>query len=140
MSNEFASCVAFFFKTISYVIAALGNSGWCMYLSSAVGGFGGMSSPLNRAIISETVPKNHIGKLFSILSAFMTAVPIAAGTAYTMLFNSTMDGFSGAVFLLSAALSAICCISLGAVSILTQLQNPHPYNLTNEDEVSEPTT
>lgn len=54
-----------------------------------------------------------LGKLFSILSAFMTALPIAAGTAYTMLYNSTIDSFSGSVFLLSAALSATCCVALG---------------------------
>lgn len=139
MSNEFASCIAFFFKSISYVIAGLGNSSWCMYLSCVVGGLGGMSSPLNRAIMSETVPKNHIGKLFSIMSAFMTAVPIAAGTAYTLLYNSTINSFSGAFFLLSAALSAVCCIALAAITISKQFYNPNPYSLTSEAEDSEPT-
>lgn len=28
MTSEFASCIAFFFKCISYVIAGIGNSGW----------------------------------------------------------------------------------------------------------------
>lgn len=34
-----------------------------MYVSSVVGALGGMSGPVNRAILSKTIPKEDIGKI-----------------------------------------------------------------------------
>ncbi|KAK3907877.1 Proton-coupled folate transporter [Frankliniella fusca] len=134
LPNEPLSCFGYFLKACGYLIGGLGNAGWYLYLSSAVSGLGGMSSPLNRAIMAETVPKNDIGKLFSIVSAFVTFIPIVAALSYTFLYNSTMNTFPGAIYLFSAALSAISCIAMGVVCIIRKFCNSHPYTLAEENE------
>lgn len=134
LPNEPLSCFGYFLKCCGYLIGGLGNAGWYLYLSSAVGGFGGMTSPLNRAIMADTIPKKDIGKLFAIVSAFVTAIPIVAALSYTFLYNNTMSTFPGAVYLFSAALSAVSCVALGVVVIMRKFYNPHAYTLAEEND------
>lgn len=55
------------------------------------------------------------GKLFALLSALYATLPIVAALTYTQLYNSTMNSYPGAVFLLSAALLVFCAVLLGLV-------------------------
>lgn len=134
------SCVGAFLEVVSDVIAGLGSSGWYMYLSGAVSSLGRMSSPLNRAILARTVPKQDMGKLSAITSALMTAVPLVAGPTYTVLYTSTISTFPGAVFFLSAALVGLTCFMTGVVAVLQKLDSSNPFRLDNVDNVTQDDT
>lgn len=134
LPNGPLTCLGFFLKAVGYAVAGLGKSGWCMYLSSAIVGLGGLADPLQKAMMSETLPKNDIGKLYSITSAFKSAAPLMAGPSYSTLYVSTLNSFPGAVFLLSAALSTLSGILLGVAVFLRIFYRPHPYRLAEESQ------
>jgi hypothetical protein len=58
----------------------------------------------HRSLISKCIESDEVGKAFSILAVIAALVPVASNPLYRQLYDSTMDSFPGAIFLLTAAL------------------------------------
>jgi hypothetical protein len=55
-------------------------------------------------LLSKCIDTDEIGKVFSILAVVASVAPIGGNPVFRQLYNSTLNVFPGAVFLLFAAL------------------------------------
>ncbi|KAK7793072.1 hypothetical protein R5R35_013516 [Gryllus longicercus] len=127
LSPAVASAFGFFMKLLAAVVTALSPAYWYMYVGVVVSLPGACVGPWVRSILSTSVPKADIGKVFSIVASVESLVPIAAGPVYTLLYNGTIQSFPGAFFLLSAGLFAVDVLLLLGVVVLQRRQDSNQY-------------
>ncbi len=98
--------------TIGFILFALANQGWMMFLFTVPFALGGIAGPSLQAIISGQVPANEQGELQGALTSLMSLTSIIGPLLMTNLFAHFTDPassiqFPGAPFLMGAALSLI---------------------------------
>ena len=72
---------------------------------------GGITISCSRGAISKLVASDELGAVFSMVGLLESLAPVLSSSIYTLIYNSTLDSFSGTVFLISAGISLIiCCI------------------------------
>ncbi|XP_068219406.1 probable peptidoglycan muropeptide transporter SLC46 [Palaemon carinicauda] len=86
----------------SSIVTGFAPSSWYMYLGTVVGGFSGLAALVNRSILSKIVPDEEIGKVFSMTAAFEAAVPLMSSPLYTLVYNTSIKSFPGAVYLMTS--------------------------------------
>nr|CAD7257394.1 unnamed protein product [Timema shepardi] len=107
--------LAFSTNVVAAAIIAWSPSSWYLYLASGASFLSNIASPLCRTIIANSVQPHEIGKVFSLTSSLEAITPLAAGPLYTLLYNSTLNYFPGACYVLSAAMFLADVILMGVV-------------------------
>nr|CAD7457945.1 unnamed protein product [Timema tahoe] len=107
--------LAFSTNMVAAALISWSPSSWYLYLASGVGFLSNISSPLCRAIIANSVQPHEVGKVFALTSSLEAITPLAAGPIYTLLYNSTLNYFPGALYVLSAAMFLADVILMGVV-------------------------
>ncbi|GFO49174.1 solute carrier family 46 member 3-like [Plakobranchus ocellatus] len=88
----------------SFIVESLATNGTLLYLTVLVGILFTTAIPIPRALISQLTSPAQQGALFSSLAVAEAIGNMAAGVAYTSIYNSTLNVFKGAVFILMAAM------------------------------------
>jgi len=96
-------------KITSLVIMSLAPNGWVLFVGACTGFLGSLSAIVIRSMLSKSVVKSELGKVFSLLASLEAAVPLFAAPLFTWVYNNTLDTFPGAVFLVQASLFAFSC-------------------------------
>lgn len=92
---------------------------WHMYLSAVLGMFGGITSPMIRAIISKSVPSEDTGKIFSMTVSIETLTPLVAAPLYNLIYLHFMPPiYPLPVWLVSVGIYAIVILILLNIQIL----------------------
>ena len=60
-----------------------------------------------RAILSKIGPAEDLGKIFSLLSCLENAIPIIAVPLLTFIYNSTIESFTGAIYVVQSGVYLI---------------------------------
>lgn len=77
-----------------------------------------LSAPIStRTILSKTVPKDEITKIFSALTTLEAFLPFVAGSIYTFVFNATISYYPTAIFHLSALYHLISLILFATLGL-----------------------
>ncbi|CAG2067194.1 unnamed protein product [Timema podura] len=105
--------LAFSTNMVAAALISWSPSSWYLYLASGVGFLNNISSPLCRAIIANSVQPHEVGKVFSLTTSLEAITPLVAGPIYTLLYNSTLNYFPGALYVLSAAMFLADVILMG---------------------------
>ena len=113
------------------VIWTLATSSWMMYLGSAVGLLSTAASIVIRAHLSKVAPADELGAIFSLLASLEAAVPLMTSPLMTLVYNSTLTTFPGAIMLLSAGLYVAITINLSIVYLLFKKYNSAPSSQNN---------
>ncbi|KAK8748022.1 hypothetical protein OTU49_016277 [Cherax quadricarinatus] len=71
-------------------------------LGSIVSCLGGLPLIVTRSIISKVVPREELGKVFSLLASWESIIPLLSNPLYTFLYNATIKVFPGAMYFLNA--------------------------------------
>ncbi|GFO49181.1 solute carrier family 46 member 3 [Plakobranchus ocellatus] len=87
-----------------FIVESLATNGALLYLAALVGIFYTTAIPIPKALISQLTSPAEQGALFSSLAVVEAIGTMASGVAYTFIYNSTLNVFKGAVFILMAAM------------------------------------
>ena len=97
------------------------ETSWLYYFGSAINVMGGYSFAACRSIISKCVESHELGKVFALLAALESLVPIGMSQVYATIWalTSVLDSpWVGSVFFLSGALTSVSLI-LSLLSLLS---------------------
>ena len=88
-------------------------------------------STVIRSLLSKTVPEADIGSVFTLLGCLEAATPLAASPLLTVIYNTSLDTFPGAVYLAEAA---FMLVDLGLFLVIIILFTLHQrrYNLVTQ--------
>lgn len=123
---SYLSCFA------DYAIKAFASQPWHLYLATAIALFRGMSGPMCRAILSNTVPVNEIGKIYSLTTSMESISPLGSATLYSFVYSHTLNTFPGAFNLISSGVYMICAVLLIAVFVCLKRHPPVGYVIVAE--------
>jgi MFS transporter, PCFT/HCP family, solute carrier family 46 (folate transporter), member 1 len=101
---------------IDSTIKAFATESYQMYLSSSFGLFRLISMPMTLSLISKTVDKEEVGKIFSATTSLECFSGLLAGILYTFVYNNTFTIFPGAFNLLSSFVFAFNLILMVLIS------------------------
>ncbi|KAG4079764.1 hypothetical protein HA402_014895 [Bradysia odoriphaga] len=118
---SYLSCFA------DYFIKALASQPWHLYVATSIAIFRGMSGPMCRAILSNTVPVNEIGKIYSLTTSMESISPLGSATLYSFVYSHTLNTFPGAFNLISSGVCMICAVLMIAVFICLKRHPPVGY-------------
>ena len=78
-------------------------------------------STVIRSLLSKTVPEADLGKVYTLLGCLEAAVPLAASPLLTIIYNNTIDTFTGAVYLAEAGFMLVVLTLFIVIIILFSL-------------------
>ncbi|XP_069949167.1 lysosomal proton-coupled steroid conjugate and bile acid symporter SLC46A3 [Cherax quadricarinatus] len=88
------------------VLLATAPAAWVVYLASGVSVCSTMTILSSRGALSKLVTREELGSTFAVLALGETLVPLLSAPLYTLIYNTTLDIFPGAVFI------AGCCFDI----------------------------
>lgn len=102
-------------------VKGFAETSWLYYFGSAINVMGGYCFAACRSIVSKCVESHELGKVFALLAALESLVPIGMSQAYASIWalTSVFDSlWVGSVFFLSGAITSISLI-LSLLSLLS---------------------
>ncbi|TMW39193.1 hypothetical protein DOY81_015727, partial [Sarcophaga bullata] len=88
----------------NYLLRAFAAVSWELYLAILLGVLKSIVNPVLRSALSNLVPSNEIGKIFSFISALGSVAPLIASPLYTIVYSATLHSYPGFFNILSAHL------------------------------------
>jgi len=105
-------------KVTSLVVMSLAWNGWVLFLGACLGFLSAFAAIVIRSMLSKCVNKSDLGKIYSLLASLEAAVPLFASPLFTVVYNSTLDIFPGAVFLVQAGIFFVSGIGFSYIYYL----------------------
>ncbi|XP_026729440.1 proton-coupled folate transporter-like [Trichoplusia ni] len=114
ISDLAISNLAYISVIAEFLIRTFATASWHMYLGASIASFKGLSAPLIRAFLTKILPVVDIAKVFALMSAVEGLCPLLSPLIYNSLYQVTLDVFPGAIYLLSAAITAtsVVCVTM----------------------------
>ncbi|XP_056333273.1 proton-coupled folate transporter [Danio aesculapii] len=111
------------FRIASYVLLALSNNTWMVFLVAVVGAPSGISQAVIRSLSSAIVGPDEQGAMFSFSASVEATCILIAATIFNGLYPLTLPTFPGMPFIIMAAFILIVLILLQWIS---ELPSTHP--------------
>ncbi|XP_023327444.1 solute carrier family 46 member 3 isoform X2 [Eurytemora carolleeae] len=125
-------------KISSLVVIAFATSGTVLFFGACLGCISSLSGIVIRSMLSKCVQPSELGKIYSLLASFEAAVPLFASPLFTAVYNSTIDTFPGATFLVLASIFIVSLMLFCYVFfILTLTGQDFSVLVSREDELHE---
>jgi hypothetical protein len=96
--------VILIFEVVSSFITPFVSTLWQFYLAQGVGTIGYCKYAVVRSLMSKSIEKDEVGKVFSLLAIMASLAPVAGNPIFRQLYNKTLNYFPGAIFLLYGAI------------------------------------
>jgi len=96
--------VILIFEVVSSFITPFVSTLWQFYLAQGVGTIGYCKYAVVRSLMSKSIEKDEVGKVFSLLAIMASLAPVAGNPIFRQLYNKTLNDFPGAIFLLYGAI------------------------------------
>lgn len=80
---------------------------WMLYLGLVVSSFSGMVITSSRGAISKLVRSNELGGVFTTIALGEAFSPIVVAPVFTLIYNSTLETFPGAVFIVGSVFAVV---------------------------------
>ncbi|KTF75256.1 hypothetical protein cypCar_00027404 [Cyprinus carpio] len=100
------------FRIASYVLLALSNNTWMVFLVAVVGAPSGISQAVIRSLSSAIVGHDEQGAMFSFSASVEATCILIAGTIFNGLYPLTLPTFPGMPFIIMAVFMLIVLILL----------------------------
>jgi len=110
-----------------YLIKGFAYQSWHLYLATGVSLLRGISGPMCRAILSNTVPVNEIGKVYSFTTSMESLSPLASAPLYSLVYGNTLNTFPGVFNLISSGVYFVCVVLLIIVFVCLKRHPPVDY-------------
>jgi len=94
-------------KISSLVVTTIAADGYTFIFASCLGCIGLLAGTAIRSMLSKSVPPGELGKIYSLLGSLEAAVPLFMAPLFTTVYNSTIEYFPAAVFIVMTALFTV---------------------------------
>ncbi|XP_076163594.1 putative peptidoglycan muropeptide transporter SLC46 isoform X3 [Ptiloglossa arizonensis] len=135
--EEAAAVLSLLSSLSSSLVKSFTWKSWHMYLSTIVGAFSGIASPMLRAILSKSVPPEDSGKIFSLTLSIETLTPLVGVSLYGVIYSHFMPPlYPLPVWLVSVGIYIIAILLLINIRIQNGKCNSSRYTpLTQDNEI-----
>ncbi|CAG9123828.1 unnamed protein product [Plutella xylostella] len=103
---------------------------WQMYLAASMSMLGYLSPTIIRSQVSKVVPKEEIGRIYSLLSCLESVSPVVAPVVFNFIYFHTLVWFPGAVYATAAGLFWVCLVFAITAEILIRKKPYVPSGYT----------
>lgn len=86
------------------LIKATAQSPTSLYVAAIICMLNMLTTPVCRSLVASVVPKNEIGKVYSMSSSFEALAGLFAAPLYTFIYTQTFRQFAGAFYFVTASL------------------------------------
>ena len=90
-------------------------------------------STVIRSLLSKVVPDTDLGKVYSMLGCLEAAIPLVASPVLTIVYNSSLETFPGAVYVTEAGIMGVAVVIFATVAYLMQKDRDRFQILNNEE-------
>lgn len=124
-------------KIIDALIVGFATESWQLYLASTISLFRILIVPMNQSIITKFIPKDEVGKIFSMKTSLEAVSGLLSSPLYTFVYTETFTSFTGAYFMITALISTFnLLLALCVARLITKRQNNLYFeNLTNAENL-----
>lgn len=116
-----AARTGYCFTAFSAVMLALADHSWVIWLGSVISGFGSLTMPAIRAMVSSTATANRQGEAQGALSAVEgvsnIVAPLVAGEIFAIFCTRQFFYLPGAPFLVTALAASIAVWMMGGLTL-----------------------
>eukprot|EP00092_Neocalanus_flemingeri_P012562 GFUD01013540.1.p1 GENE.GFUD01013540.1~~GFUD01013540.1.p1 ORF type:complete len:490 (+),score=71.29 GFUD01013540.1:897-2366(+) len=112
---------------------ALSTTGTVYIFANCLGLMSTQVSTVIRSLLSKVVPDTDLGKVYSMLGCLEAAIPLIASPVLTIVYNSTLDTFPGAVYVTEAGIMGMALILFATVAYLMKKDRDRFQILINEE-------
>ncbi|XP_055627243.1 proton-coupled folate transporter-like [Toxorhynchites rutilus septentrionalis] len=124
MTEAGIAAIGFFSCLLKSIAIAVAYESWHLYLAIFVCMLSGSAGPMIRASISNSIPPDDIGKIYSFASTFEALMQLGAAPLYTFVYKNTLSWYPGAFSWISAGVYAACYCLTMSICILQSIQRP----------------
>jgi len=110
----------------------LAHTGKMYIFASCLGLMSTQVSTVIRSLLSKVVPDTDLGKVYTMLGCLEAAIPLVASPILTIVYNSTLDSFPGAVYLTEAGAMAAAVGLFSTVACIMRADRDRFQILNNE--------
>ena len=111
------SCMIIFNFSFPFSIGTA-TKGWMLYYGAAIGILGALDSTPIRSLVSKMVEPTEFGKLFTFLSTAQGLTSLMTSSGFQEIYAKTITTYPGAMYLVSAGLSAIAVVKVYFISVM----------------------
>jgi PCFT/HCP family folate transporter-like MFS transporter 1/3 len=94
-------------KIAATVVITLATLWWHLYFASMIGFIGSLYGSMCRSMISQSVERHEIGKIFAVTTALEAVSTLIAAPFYTFIYTKTYKNFASAFNLITIAILTI---------------------------------
>lgn len=98
------------FEGVSLCVTPLATELWHFYIVTGFNMFGYCKYSVLRSLLSKSFANDEIGKVFSVLAVLAALAPVAGNPIFRQLYNSTLERFPGAAFLLAGLMMLVAAL------------------------------
>ncbi|XP_042212999.1 solute carrier family 46 member 3-like [Homarus americanus] len=110
VSDATLGIVACLSEIVHHILEGCAPYSWFFYLASVVSSVGGLALVVSRSIISKIVPRDELGKVFSMLAFWESILPLVSHPLYTAVYNATIEDYPGTIYFLSATFLGVTTV------------------------------
>ncbi|XP_005179008.1 multidrug resistance protein 2 [Musca domestica] len=114
-------------QTFSSLMKGFAAVNWQLYLAIALGVLKSVVNPMLRTVLTNLLPANELGKIFSFISAIQAFLPFVASPLYTVIYRSTLVTFPGLFNIINANLFMM---AIGFILVILRKQQKYPEHYT----------
>lgn len=131
MHDTLIGIIGAFFGVAANLIRAFAPKAWLLYLSSVVALMSTTPPIVIRSYLSKVTPADELGRIFSLVASLEACVPLITSPIMTLIYNSTLDFFPGAIILTNVFLYIFIIVILSIVYYLVRITQDRP--IVNEE-------
>ncbi|GJQ82696.1 hypothetical protein Trydic_g19708 [Trypoxylus dichotomus] len=127
------------FYLISALVQGWAYEDWHIYIAGGLKSIYGIFNPMFRSFVSKLISKEEAGKIFSLAVTMDALVAMIAAPLYILIYNRTLNIYSGAFNFVTASVCGFNIILLAAVAKIKSVKlrsSSRPYNMMHEEEES----
>lgn len=108
-------------RTLDSLFKTFANSTMQMYMISTVCLLKGLLASMTRSLLSSFIPRNEIGKVFTILSFSESVAGFVASPVFTFIYLRTFNYFPGAFYIISTVFEVfIFILTVSVIRLLCE--------------------
>ena len=110
LNDALVASVCTLLTVAAYLLIALGEQDWVMYLSAALQ-FNSVVTVIIRSQCTKSVEQNEIGRIFAVVALGQSIVPFISAPLFGLVYQATLETFPGAYLVIVSGLLFVAFVN-----------------------------